>query len=103
MSHDEFAGQVALITGAGAGIGRATALRLAQGGARVVLTDKHAGRLEEGLAAVIASNPPYEPTSYALDIERREDFDRVFSAVETEVGALRTFVWNSCFSYRSAP
>ena len=98
MSHDEFAGQVALITGAGAGIGRATALRLAQGGARVVLTDKHAGRLSEALAAVVASSPAYEPSAYALDIERREDFDRVFAAVETEIGPLRTFVWNTALN-----
>ena len=35
----EFSGQVALVTGAGRGIGRAIALRLAQGGARLIIND----------------------------------------------------------------
>jgi 3(or 17)beta-hydroxysteroid dehydrogenase len=38
-ARGRLAGKVALVTGAGAGLGRATALRLAEEGARVVLTD----------------------------------------------------------------
>ena len=44
----EFQGKVALVTGAGSGIGKATALRLASGGARVVVLS----RTEEEIAAV---------------------------------------------------
>ncbi|TMK62789.1 MAG: SDR family NAD(P)-dependent oxidoreductase, partial [Actinobacteria bacterium] len=46
-NSSEFGGRVALITGAGTGIGRTTARRLAAGGAQVVVTDKHEGRMRE--------------------------------------------------------
>ena len=41
-----FAGRTAIVTGAGSGIGRATAVRLAREGARVVAADISADRLE---------------------------------------------------------
>ena len=43
----DFAGKTALITGSGRGIGRATALGLADAGARVILLARTAGQLEE--------------------------------------------------------
>ena len=44
---DRFQGRTAIVTGAGSGIGRATAVRLAREGARVVASDISKERLEE--------------------------------------------------------
>jgi len=95
---EEFAGRVALITGAGAGIGLATAKRLAAGGATVVLTDKHAGRLETGVAEVNSTRPAHRAVGYLLDIEYREQFDSVFSQVAENVGPIQVFVWNAALN-----
>lgn len=94
----EFEGRVALITGAGAGIGRMTAQRLAAGGATVVLSDKHAGRLEEAVASVKQLSPAVAPVGQLLDIEKRDDFDRVFADVEKSHGPIQVFVWNAALN-----
>ncbi len=47
-----FVGKVALVTGAGQGIGLATAWRLAREGARVVLADKAAAPTHEAAATM---------------------------------------------------
>jgi NAD(P)-dependent dehydrogenase (short-subunit alcohol dehydrogenase family) len=51
----DFHGQVALITGASSGMGRATAEAFAQAGAAVVLVDHDEQRLEETLSQIMAA------------------------------------------------
>jgi NAD(P)-dependent dehydrogenase (short-subunit alcohol dehydrogenase family) len=51
-SNDRFAGRTVIVTGAGSGIGRATATRLAREGARVVATDIVEQRLNDLMADV---------------------------------------------------
>lgn len=56
MSHLRLAGKTALVTGAGLGIGHATALRLAQEGAAIILADRDEARLAE-TAALLGDAP----------------------------------------------
>ncbi|MFD2421894.1 SDR family NAD(P)-dependent oxidoreductase [Amycolatopsis pigmentata] len=49
------AGQVAIVTGAGQGLGRAEALALAARGARVVVNDLHEERAREVVEAIVAA------------------------------------------------
>jgi NAD(P)-dependent dehydrogenase (short-subunit alcohol dehydrogenase family) len=77
------AGKVALITGAGSGIGRAAALRLAQEGAQLGLTDLDAERLAEtaelvGGKAVVAAGDAVDPATIdALATRAVEQFGRI--------------------------
>ncbi|ETE31782.1 hypothetical protein B398_06705 [Xylella fastidiosa 32] len=50
----DFKGQVALVTGAAAGMGLATARGFAQGGASVVLADRDGERAAQEAAAIVA-------------------------------------------------
>jgi len=51
----EFSGRSAFVTGAGTGIGAATAAELAARGAKVAMMGRRAGRLEEAAAAIRAA------------------------------------------------
>ena len=71
-----FAGRTAIVTGAGSGIGRATALRLAREGARVVAADLAADRLER-LAAEV---PDLDLVPVATDIATEDGAQAVVAA-----------------------
>jgi NAD(P)-dependent dehydrogenase (short-subunit alcohol dehydrogenase family) len=64
-TKDELAGRVALVTGAGSGIGRASALTLARAGARVGLV----GRTAEELAEVRERITSFGGTAYVLEAD----------------------------------
>ena len=79
-----FAGRTAIVTGAGSGIGRATALRLAQEGARVVIADIAADRLEQ----LTGEFPDLDLVPVAADIATEEGARAVVEAAGGRVDAL---------------
>ncbi len=62
-------GAVALVTGAGAGIGRATALRFAEAGAAIVVTDIKAETAQSVASAITAAGG--KAVGLACDVTRK--------------------------------
>ena len=71
-----FAGKTAIVTGAGSGIGRATAMRLAREGATVVAADISQTRLEE----LLGGNPDLRLLPVTVDITDKEDVAAIAAA-----------------------
>ena len=71
------AGKVALVTGAGQGIGRAIALRLARDGAHIALVDINSAKIEAVAAEVVALGR--KASVFVADVSQLE---QVVAAVE---------------------
>ncbi|MBB3042691.1 SDR family NAD(P)-dependent oxidoreductase [Nocardioides soli] len=84
-------GRVALVTGASAGIGRATARALADEGAHVLLVARRRTQLEE-LADEIAGSGRARPDVLEADLVAAESADRVAAAVAERHGRLDVLV-----------
>ena len=77
---DSLDGQVALVTGAGRGIGAGIALELATRGARLALMGRTQGALEES-AELIRSRTAAEVTVYPGDVTDERSVENVIDAV----------------------
>src|SRR5918998_6664923 len=93
LAPDANAGRVAVVTGGGTGIGRATARELAGSGAAVLIC----GRREEPLARAAADIAAAGCACSALVVDVREEgaADRVVDAALERFGALDVLVNNA--------
>jgi NAD(P)-dependent dehydrogenase (short-subunit alcohol dehydrogenase family) len=87
----DLAGRVAVVTGAGSGIGRATAILLAGLGVRVVASDIDLGSVEE----TVADLPQGAALALRHDVTAEADWARIFAHVEREEGRLDILVNNA--------
>ena len=86
-------GKIALVTGAGTGIGREAALLLAEEGAYVVLTGRRLAPLQEVANAIEAKGG--RAVARPLDIESREAIFAVVKSVKDEIGPIDILVNNA--------
>ena len=92
-----FEGRVAFVTGAGNGIGKATALRLAEEGAAVVVSDRVADALTATAATLRERGATF--SEHLLDVSLEDDWIRVAAAAGEEFGRLDVVVNNAGFSH----
>ena len=87
-------GKVAIVTGAGSGIGRAVAIAFAKEGARVVVNDRRTDGQGEATAQAICAAGG-EAIYVAADVSREEDVKRLVASAVDAFGRLDVMVNNA--------
>lgn len=96
MGRGLLAGKVALITGAGQGLGRAIALEYADEGAVVALVDRAPETLRETVGLVEGAGG--RALAHLLDLTDHEAYRRAVEAVVSDVGRLDVLVNNAAIT-----
>lgn len=87
----KFAGKVVIVTGAGSGIGKATAIRFARDGAAVVLVGRRAAKLEE----VAQELDPDRTLVYSADVSDHLAMEAAVAATLERFGRIDVLVNNA--------
>ncbi len=91
-------GRVALITGASRGLGKAMAIALAQGGARLALVARDKEKLQETAAAVQEAGS--EAKIFLADVSKEADVLRLHDEVAAEYGKISILINNAGINLR---
>ena len=89
----DIAGRIALVTGGGSGIGQATALALAEQGARVAVSDVREDRAEETVGTIGLRGG--DARAYALDVGDTAQIREVSGRIQEEWGIPSLLVNNA--------
>lgn len=93
---DALKDRIILVTGAGAGIGRAVAVSLAEFGAAVVLLGRTVGKLEK-VYDVIVDSDLTQPSIFPMDLETADGstYDKLYETMANEYGRLDGLLHNA--------
>ena len=86
-------GKVAVVTGAGQGLGRSTALRFAAEGAKVVVADMNGETAHDTVGAIAAAGG--EAMAVVVDVSSAHDAERMVSATLAEYGRVDILINNA--------
>ncbi|OAH13656.1 SDR family oxidoreductase [Streptomyces jeddahensis] len=95
MRSNRFTNRAVLITGAASGLGQATALQLADEGARLALVDVNEKGLAETAAAVEKSSPGTEVITVTADVSSEADVERYVAQTLAAYGRIDGFFNNA--------
>jgi NAD(P)-dependent dehydrogenase (short-subunit alcohol dehydrogenase family) len=90
MTNQDFAGKVAVVAGGSLGIGRAAAIRLAAGGASVVLAARRQNAVDEVVSAIKADGG--SALGVPADVSRGEDAKRLIESAVDAFGGVDILV-----------
>lgn len=96
-----FSHKTALITGAGAGIGRATAETFARQGAQVAVADLSRERAEETVAAIQQAGGT--ASAFVADVSQRDQVNAMVAAVRQTYGPIQILVNNAGIVHQPIP
>ena len=95
MTLFDLTGQVAVITGSSRGIGRAIAERMAEHGARVVISSRKADACNEVVKAIEAKHGPGRAIAIPANISAKADLEKLVSETRRHWGRIDIVVCNA--------
>ena len=103
----KFDGKTAIVTGAANGLGKATAMKLAEAGAKVAIVDISKEKLEEVSNSIRANGG--EVLAFAVDITKKDDVKKVVAEIIASFGHVDILIncagsgWHKSCPFKDIP